>query len=275
MIEASGISFSFGAATVLAGVSLGVRPGELLAIVGPNGAGKSTLLHLLTGVLRPAVGSVELDGRALGSLGARELARRRAVLPQASPLVFNFTVREVVEMGRLPHEASGMRFRRGDAAAGTDPVAAAMERMEVAGLAGRSYPALSGGEQQRVQLARCLAQVWPGACGRGGEGSERYLFLDEPTNNLDIAHQHACLAEARQLAAGAGLGVCCVLHDLNLALAYADRCVLLAGGRVYAQGPAPEVLTPGNVAAVFGVRAQALDAAGRRVLVIRPAREPD
>jgi iron complex transport system ATP-binding protein len=217
---------------LLDGVSLALTPGEVVALVGPNGAGKSTLLRVLAGDLSPNGGEVTLDGKALASFRARELALRRAVLPQQTVMQFAFAAREVVAMGRHPH--SGRRDAPDDEAI----VTAAMVRTETDKLAERAFPSLSGGEQGRVSLARVLAQEAP------------ILLLDEPTAALDLRHQQATLAIARELAAE-GAAVLAVLHDLNLAAAYADRVALLAAGRLEAVGPPWEVLNAAILSAVF------------------------
>lgn len=229
-LVADGVSYAVGGALLLEGVTMALRPGEVVAVVGPNGAGKSTLLRLLAGDLRPGGGQVRLDGKPLGDYGAAELARRRAVLPQQSVLQFAFTVREVVQFGRYP---------RDDARERDEPaVRHALRAAEVEPLAERIYPTLSGGEQARAQFARVLAQ------------EARYLLLDEPTAALDIRHQELVLNVARAQAT-AGVGVLAILHDLNLAAAHADRVVLLSRGRVAAAGTPWEVLTAERLSAAF------------------------
>jgi iron complex transport system ATP-binding protein len=242
MLRADDIGVSYGPAEVLRGPSLAVAPGEVVAVLGPNGAGKSTLLAVLAGTLRPHRGEAALEGKALAAWAPRALALRRAVLPQHSELAFGFSVLEVVLLGRSPH--AGTATRDQDLAVAE----ACLAEAEVAPLAGRSYPTLSGGERQRVQLARVLAQIDFPAAGTGREG--RYLLLDEPTASLDLAHQHATLRTARR-AAARGIGVLAILHDLNLAAMYADRLVVLSGGRLAAEGSAEAVLTEDLVLAAF------------------------
>ena len=228
-----------GPATLLDGVSLAVRPGEVLAVVGPNGAGKTTALRALSGESAPTAGAATLDGAPLADVGSGPLALRRAVMPQASSLPFDFSVLEVVLLGRTPH--------RSTRAADLDAASRAMDAAGVAAFADRRYPTLSGGEQQRVHLARALAQLdGPATAG------PRYLLLDEPTSALDLAHQHAVLRTARRRAA-AGDGVLAVLHDLNHAAQYADRVAVLAAGRLVACGAPRDVLTAEVVAEAFGV----------------------
>lgn len=213
-----------GARPVLDQVDLSVPAGTVLAVVGPNGSGKSTLVSVLAGDLPPWSGTVELHGRRLGSWRPAEQAMRRSVLPQHHLLSFPFTAGAVVRMGRAPWAGTAAEVDDEEA------VAEAMAATEVTTLAGRPFPSLSGGEQARVALARVLAQ-------RAG-----LLLLDEPTAALDLHHQEAVLDLARARAA-AGDAVLVVLHDLALAAGYADRMLVLAGGRVAAAGPPAEVLT--------------------------------
>lgn len=221
-----------GATTALSSADLEVRAGEVVALVGPNGAGKSTMLGVLVGDLRPDSGTVELCGSPVGSWTAADAARRRAVLPQQSSVTFPFSVIDVVRMGRAPWIGT-------PAEADDDRVVAdAMERVEVSHLANRGVPSLSGGEQARVALARVLAQ------------QAQLLALDEPTAALDLRHQELVLRLARERARS-GDGVVTVLHDLGLAAAYADRVVLLTGGRVAAVGPPATVLQPERLSEVY------------------------
>ena len=233
------VSLELGGRPVLQAVTLGVRPGEVVALIGPNGAGKSSLLHVLSGAVEPGAGAATLDGRPLPHWPRRTLARRRAVLAQSTVLTFPFRVVEVVLLGRSPH--AGHAGRAADAAAAQ----AAMAAADVLHLADRVYTTLSGGERQRVQLARVLAQL-------DGGGAGRYLLLDEPTNNLDMAHQQSIMATLRRLAAD-GCGILAVLHDPNLASLAADRIVVLAGGRVAAEGPPEAVLDAPTFRAAFGL----------------------
>ena len=233
-LEARAVGYRIAWRALLDGVSLRLAPGEVLALAGPNGAGKSTLLRLLAGDLAPTSGAVLLDGRPLASFRARDLALRRAVLPQQTLLQFAFAAREVVAMGRHPHLA-----RHGETDQDEAIVRAAMGRTETLPLAERAYPSLSGGEQGRVSLARTLAQEAP------------LLLLDEPTAALDLRHQQAVLATARTLAAE-GAAVLAVLHDLNLAAAYADRVALLAAGRLVTVGTPWATLTATTLSEIFG-----------------------
>jgi iron complex transport system ATP-binding protein len=233
MIAAESVTVVRGGRALLDRVSMALRRGEVLAVLGPNGAGKSTLLRVLSGELRADSGCVTLENVPIDRIQPRALARRRAVLPQHASVAFAMTARAVAALGRLPHDGDG------------GAVAAALRQADVAHLADRLYPTLSGGEQQRVHLARVLAQL------AGPEGA--YLFLDEPVAALDIAHQLAICALARERARN-GIGVLIVLHDLNLAARVADRVLLLRGGRLHALGPPDATLRPETLEPVFGVR---------------------
>ncbi|MEU9791475.1 ABC transporter ATP-binding protein [Streptomyces sparsogenes] len=224
-IEAAG-------ARLVDGIRLSAGSGTFVGLVGPNGSGKSTLLRSVYRALRPTSGVVRLDGEDLHAMEARAAARVLAALPQESSAEFDFTVAEVVAMGRLPH-------RGRTAASDREICARAMTRTGVAHLADRGFPGLSGGEKQRVLIARALAQ------------QPRVLVLDEPTNHLDIAHQ----LEVLSLVRADGLTVLAALHDLNLAAAHCDVLYVIAGGRIVASGPPRDVLRPPLLAEVFGVRA--------------------
>lgn len=231
-IRARGVGFDIDGRAILDGVDVDLFAGEVLALVGPNGAGKSTLLGVLAGDEPATRGDVTIGGRALREWRVGDLARRRAVLPQQNAVSFPFTVAAVVEMGRAPWQ----RTPRDD----DDDIAVieAMTSTDVTRFADRLYPSLSGGERARASLARVLAQ-------RTG-----ILMLDEPTAALDIRHQEAVLAIARQRADD-GDAVVVVLHDLSLAAAYADRVVMLNDGRVHATGTPADVLTASIISEVY------------------------
>lgn len=247
MIEARHLDYRIGETPILTDVSLHVRPGEVLAILGPNGAGKSTLLQCLTGAIPPSAGTVLLDDTPLSAFALPELARRRAVLSQQTPISFPFTVMEIVLMGRNPyvvHAESADDARIAERALGmTDALH----------LKDRIFPSLSGGEQQRVQLARVLAQLW----AEEETPYARYLFLDEPTAALDLKHQHMILQRARTLARQ-DIGVVCILHDINLAALWADRIVFLKAGKVICTGTPASVITPETIEAVYEIKAVAV-----------------
>jgi len=231
MIAAHEVTVRAGVATLVDRVSLDVAAGEMVALVGPNGAGKSTLLSVLAGDRRPTRGRVAIAGRDPATLPPRELAMRRAVLPQRPGLSAPYTALEVVRLGQL-------------GVGGETQARRALDEVELGHLAARAYPTLSGGEQQRVQLARVLVQL--------GDRGGRALFLDEPTAALDLRHQRIVLERARR-AAGAGHAVVLVLHDLRLAARWADRAALLDRGALVACGHPGDVLSRERVRAVFGV----------------------
>jgi len=242
---------------VLRAVSLRAQPGRLLALVGPNGAGKSSLLGMLAGLLAPTQGRVTLDGHSLAQWSPAALARRRAMLSQQVQLGFGFRVDEVVNLGRSPHGV------RRDDADDRRIVDAALRAAHAWHLRERGYLELSGGEQQRVQLARVLAQVW-----ESGDGPS-WLLLDEPEAGLDIAHQHFVLRRARLLACQ-GYGVVVVLHDLNLAVRYADEVALLEHGRLLRHGPPAEALEPRVLSEVYGLPLRRV-ATGEHEWMLAPA----
>lgn len=215
-------------------LNLSVVPGELLAVLGPNGAGKSTLVALLGGSLLPDKGSVRMDGRALTQWPRAELARARSVLSQHNALAFRFKVQDVVAMGRLPYRGCG-------AAADKRSITHALKLADITRFAQRDYLTLSGGEKQRVHLARVLTQLDVG--NDVPSDTPRYLLLDEPTSALDMSHQHTVLQVARQLAVDIGFGVLAVLHDPNLAALYADKVAIMTNGQVTEHGSPTDVLS--------------------------------
>ncbi|MEW5424452.1 heme ABC transporter ATP-binding protein [Amorphus sp. 3PC139-8] len=243
MLIAEGLGLRRGGRWLIRDVAFSAEPGKTIAVIGPNGAGKSTLLKVLTGELNPDTGQVQLDGSDVARLSRAILARRRAVLPQATTLTFPFSVREVAELG-ITVPAFPLS---GPARAAL--VGRALQTVELSALADASFDTLSGGEKQRAQLARVLCQLWAAE----GEGAMPLLFLDEPTASQDLAHQLAVLDVARDHAKRGG-AVVAVLHDLNLAVAWADRIVAISGGRIYADGPAETVVTETMLADVFQVR---------------------
>lgn len=249
MLEAQHITFQINRKTLLDDVSLAVKPGELVAVVGANGAGKSTLLKTFSRELTPTKGEVLLDKKPLNRFSSLDLARRRAVLAQQNPLAFEFSVYELVMMGRYPHFDGHPRPE--DLAI----VDFALERTGISHLSGRAVPTLSGGEQQRVHLAKILAQLMdieeinhPEAPIR----QTKYLLLDEPTTGLDFYYQHSLLEVASELTRR-GYGVVAILHDLNLVMQYADKVLLLKGGKAVAFGKPASVLTTESIFNAFNL----------------------
>lgn len=235
-LKLEGVSVDLDGAPIVSDADLVVEPGELVGLIGPNGSGKSTLLRTIYRVLRPRPGTVHLGDDDLWSqLSAREAARRTASVLQESSGEFDLSVLEVVFMGRTPHKS----LLSGDDAQDESIVWSALERVGMTDKVGRLFATLSGGEKQRVLVARALAQ------------QTRLLVMDEPTNHLDISAQLDLLELVRQL----GLTTIAALHDLNLAATYCDRLYVLRAGRVVRSGPVHDVLTPEVVADVFGVQA--------------------
>jgi iron complex transport system ATP-binding protein len=241
MIELKDFSVAYGAHCVLKNINLTLVPGELLALIGPNGSGKSTLIRAISGTL-PAHGSLSLAGRPLSGLTPQERARLMAVVPQALSMPPAFTVWETVLLGRTPY----LNFLGQVSAKDEDIARRALEKADASQLADRLVGQLSGGEQQRVLLARALAQATP------------VLLLDEPTTHLDLQHQIGLLELVRKLAHDERLTVLVALHDLNLAARYADRVALLVNGELRAQGTAKQVLRPDLISQVYHVPVQVL-----------------
>jgi iron complex transport system ATP-binding protein len=240
VLEALALTVGYGDGSVLRDVSVGAARGQLAGIVGPNGSGKSTLVRALSRVLEPKRGRVLLDGVDVYRMSARSLAQRLAVVAQDTAVGFDFSVREVVLMGRAPHLS---RF----GIEGPQDYTIAQEAMEqtnTAVFAERAITSLSGGERQRCMIARALAQ------------QPEVLLLDEPTAHLDLNHQIEILDLVRKLTAERGLATMVVLHDLNLASQYCDHLVLLAEGEVLAAGSPQEVVTQENIRAAYGTEVQ-------------------
>ena len=233
---------------ILQGVTLEARAGELVGVIGPNGSGKSTLLKCLYRQLAPQSGAVYLNGRDVSGESRRESARKIGVVAQHNDKGFDFTVLDMVLLGRSPHKKALERDNREDYAIARD----ALREVGLEALAHRSMATLSGGERQRVILARALAQQTP--C----------LILDEPTNHLDVQYQ----LQLMELVKGVNCTVVAALHDLNLAAMYCQRLYLLEGGRVAAQGTPEQVLTPERIEAVYGVRAEVIPAADGHLRVL-------
>lgn len=223
-LSARGLGLRIGGTWLLQDVDLDLTAGSLLAVVGPNGAGKSTLLSLLAGDQPPTAGTVRVGGLSVATAHPADLARRRAVLPQRATLSFPFTVADVVTMGRAPWAGTDAED------ADEDAIARALTAAGMAGFTHRRYPTLSGGEQARASFARVLAQ------------DASVLLLDEPTAALDLRHQEQLMRTARDCADG-GAAVLAVLHDLQLAAAYADEIAVLHAGRLVERGEPAAVLT--------------------------------
>jgi iron complex transport system ATP-binding protein len=243
MLTCSDLGYRVERTTILDRIDAAFEPHQLHLVIGPNGAGKSTLVKLLARLIAPTTGHIHYGAIDPGSLDDRELARRRAVLSQAVEVAFPLPARELVMMGRYPH------FTGRPTASDEEICDEVMRVLDVAALAERSYATLSGGEKQRVNFARVLAQVW-----RPVDGSGRYLFLDEPLTFLDVQHQLRFMNIVRRFADQPDVTVIGVVHDLNLAARFSDRLLLLDGGRIVASGAPIAVLTLAVVQQVFQVQ---------------------
>jgi iron complex transport system ATP-binding protein len=236
MLHVSNLSLQYGRRTVLQDISFSAAAGQVTALVGPSGAGKSSLMAALTGDLSYG-GKATLNGKDIARASAVELSEVRAVLPQSTPMSFPFTVLEVVRMGR-------MRRAQDD-----QIILDALTRVGLRGFEGRFYQELSGGEQQRVQLARVLVQVWEPI----GSKEVRWLFLDEPVSSLDIGHQLQVMQLVQDFAATGG-GVVMVMHDLNLTAMCADSVLLLSDGKILHHGAPQDSLSDNRLSQAYGCR---------------------
>ncbi len=239
-IEVRGLRYSYNKYKVLDGVDLDVREGEILGILGPNGCGKTTLLKNLNKNLSPEDGCIMLDGTDLETMVKRDIAKTVAAVPQTNEIRFSFTVREIVSMGRMPFQSMMSGESRDDARIIDD----AIEKVGLSHLAGRHINTMSGGERQRVIIARAIAQT------------PKILLMDEPTLHLDISMQIDALKMVHKLSKETGLTVVIVSHDLPLVSRYCDRIVMIHDHKIFAVGTPEEVLTPENMRTVFNVDAE-------------------
>jgi len=250
VLEARNIVLDYGERRVLRGVSLAVRPGEIVALIGANGAGKSSLLKTMAGLLSPTDGSVTLNGQRIERIERRRLCREIAYLPQDRAVHWPLSVRQLVALGRLPHRELVAGPTRADA----DAVQAAMAAMDIGNLAERPVFDLSGGERARVLLARAIAQ------------QATFMIADEPSAGLDPAHELTLFARLACIAAE-GRGIVIALHDLSLAARFCHRALLLRRGATLAEGEPGVVLTPSRLAEGFGIRAEVTEVDGRPIVV--------
>ena len=238
MIEARSLSFEINGQKLLSDINIQIAPGHITAIMGPNGAGKSTLLKCLAGSLTPSGGHVLIEQQPIASWNRRALARKRAVLSQANPIDFPFTIWDIASMGRAPYGSSL-----------SEPekliVRSVLERMGLWTMRGRLIGSVSGGEQQKAHLARTILQIF--------EQDNSILMLDEPTSALDFSLQHFALEHVRALARAHNITVVAILHDLTLAKLYAEKIILLKSGKIFASGPVTSVLKAETIASLYGV----------------------
>lgn len=240
MIRIERLGYAVGERKLLDDIHCQLRPGELTVLLGANGAGKSTFLRLLSGELRPQKGNIYWKSILLHDLSPRQLALTRAVLGQHYAVNLPFTGEEIVMMGRYPH------YDRHPSERDRAIVKEVLDRVAATHLADRLFTTLSGGEQQRIQLARVLAQL------EDGDLAGKYLLLDEPTASMDYWHQQLCLQQARELCRR-GLTVMMVLHDLNLAAQVADQLLILKGGKLVAAGTPGKLLDSALIREVYGL----------------------
>ena len=249
------VEFGYGSAPVLKDVCIELAESEMLGVVGPNGAGKSTLLRCIDRILKPQRGSILLDEREIKEMSRMELARKMGYIPQSSAQVFPATVFDTVLMGRRPH--IGWRSNEKD----MKKVLETLQMLNIKSFAMRDINELSGGQQQKVFIARALTQ------------EPDVLLLDEPTSNLDIKHQLEVMDIIKNIVREKGIAAIMAIHDLNLASRYADRIVMMNGGEVFDAGDAAAVLTPENIKHVYDVEVEVPNHSGRPYIVpIRPVR---
>ncbi len=249
------VGFSYASVPVLNGICIELTASEMLGIVGPNGAGKSTLIRCIDRILKPQRGSILLDGQDIKEMHLMELARKIGYIPQSTSQIFPATVFDTVLMGRRPH--LGWRSSEKD----TEMVLEMLQMLNIEEFAMRDINELSGGQQQKVFIARALTQ------------EPAVLLLDEPTSNLDIRHQLEVMDIIKNIVREKGIAAIMAIHDLNLASRYADRIVMMNGGEIFDAGDAASVLTPENIKHVYDVEVEVPNHGGRPYIVpIRPVR---
>lgn len=236
MLTATALNYKIGKHYLVRDISFQIRPGELLAVLGANGAGKSTLISMLSGEKTTTSGKILLFNKELSDYSPQELSKKRTILQQHNSVHLSFSVKEVLLMGRYPH------FKYHPSKKDLIAIEEAMEVCGISHLIDRSYPSLSGGEQQRVQYARVLCQIW--------DQPESLLLMDEPVAALDPQYQQQTMAIAKAFSQR-GFMVIAVLHEINLAAQYADRILMLKGGRKWLDGTPMEVLTPAHIYSIF------------------------
>ncbi len=251
LLSIDDLSFGYGDEAVLRGILMDIRGSEILGIVGPNGSGKTTLIKCINKILEPVQGHIYLEGEDIKGLSRREVASRVGYVPQSSSSSMSLpTVYEVVLMGRTPHSMWK------NAPDDEELVWNAMEKLSVTELADRGFNELSSGQTQRVLIARAMAQ------------EAKLLLLDEPTSNLDVKYQLEVMGLMRDLVNREGISACAIVHDLNLAIRYCDRVLMLKDGEIKAFGKTLDVLTPQNIKEIFDIDAEIIEYGGLHHLLI-------
>ncbi len=249
-LKVNNVEFGYNSTPVLENISMELDRSEILGVVGPNGAGKSTLIRCINRILKPQRGSILLEGEEIKHMSMMEIAKKLGYVPQTASHTFPATVFDTVLMGRRPH--IGWRSSKKDA----KNVVEVLKLMEIEDLAMRDFNELSGGQQQKVLIARALAQ----------EAST--LLLDEPTSNLDIQHQLEVMEIIKDLVTKKGISAIMAVHDLNLASRYTDKVLIMKRGRIFDVGSPYDVLTPENIMSVYNVEAEVINRNGRRPYIV-------
>jgi iron complex transport system ATP-binding protein len=255
MIRTQNIHFGIKSKRLLEDVSFEARAGEFWAIVGANGAGKSTLMKLLSRELVPTSGEIRFQNKNLSAYKLKELARKRTILAQQNSITLGFSVSEIVMMGRYPF------FDAVPTPHDVEIINQCLKKVGIFHFKDRLFPTLSGGEQQRVQLARALAQIW--------EVEQGLILLDEPTTGMDLLHQYETFQLAREMT-GKGFCVIAVIHDLNQALQFADQMLMLKAGRIMSIGKPKDVLTEAHIQEAFGLAVRIINAPETSFPIIVP-----
>jgi iron complex transport system ATP-binding protein len=251
-LKINNLNFSYTDKTTIEDINISVQRGEFIGLIGPNGCGKSTALKNVYRALAPDSGEIMLDGKNLSTMRSREAALKIAVVGQENDVPFDFMVEEIVAMGRSPHK----KLFEPDTSEDARIVHHALEHLGMENMAKRSYKHLSGGEKQRVLIARAIAQ------------ESDFLILDEPANHLDVSYQLKIFDFVKRRSAEAGVTVLSAIHDLNMAALYCDRLYVMKEGRIVLSGTPEEVLTPGNIFLIYGVRCDtAIHAITEKVMI--------
>lgn len=256
MLKLQEIQYNISGKQILSNVNIDFAPGQLHMILGPNGSGKTSLMKIASGQIENFQGHVSYDNLSIKEITTATLATYRSYLSQQNNIPFPIKVNELIQMGRYPHyeyQATKKDY---------EIIHAIIEKLEIKHLQNRDFNTLSGGEQQRVQFARVLAQVWEQTPGKN-----RYLFLDEPLNNLDIQYQKYLLQTIQQFISD-DMVLIMVVHDINWAVAYADKVYLIKEGNLIAQGNPIEIITPSLISEVFNINAQLINVPGENKMVV-------